>query len=259
MGQYRTPKLGLTEAYHVAHRWLDHIGATPESISEPVNGVVELRSGFLVARIKVDRTPLAQSAILALLKAVDEHHEEREHLHCLLFSVTGFSGGAKTLAESHNVGLFDLDAIGDVHPVTTYARNIMPAEPLEPAFLFVPSEAENEADAREERMPFGPVEKDPKDWLDCPRCGATHHRKANFCAACGADRSERPHRSHLATLRPAPLRAGAHDGSGGGPGARLDAAVPRLRIARHRTRRPAPRPGTATALRYAARPDPEPR
>jgi hypothetical protein len=191
MGQYRTPKLGLTEAYHVAHRWLDHIGATPESISEPVNGVVELRSGFLVARIKVDRTPLAQSAILALLKAVDEHHEEREHLHCLLFSVTGFSGGAKTLAESHNVGLFDLDAIGDVHPVTTYARNIMPAEPLEPAFLFVPSEAENEADAREERMPFGPVEKDPKDWLDCPRCGATHHRKANFCAACGADLTAR--------------------------------------------------------------------
>jgi len=187
MGQYRTPTLGLTEAYHVTHRWLDHIGATPESISEPVDGVVELRSGSLVARIKVDRAPLAQSAILALLKAVDEHHEEREQLHCLLFSVTGFSGGARTLAESHSVGLFDLDAIGDVHPVTTYARNIMPAEPLEPAFLFAPTEEEKEAEARKEQMPFGPVEKDPKDWLDCPRCGATHHRKATFCTACGAD------------------------------------------------------------------------
>ncbi len=227
MGQYRTPTLGLTEAYHVAHRWLDHIGATPESISEPVDGVVELRSGALVARIKVDRSRLAQSAVLALLKAVAERHEEREHLHCLLFSVTGFSGGAKTLAESHNVGLFDLDAIGDVHPVTTYARNIMPAEPLEPAFLFVPSEEESKQQARAELMPFGPVENDPKDWLDCPRCGATHHRKANFCAACGADLTVRstltttstkmPPRGHAAAPpQPATMAPGAAPGPWGG-------------------------------------------
>jgi ribosomal protein L37E len=191
MDQYRTPTLGLTEAYHVAHRWLDHIGATPESIIQPVDGVVELRGGTLVARIKLDRAPLAQSSILALLKTIQEHNAESEHVHCLLFSVTGFSDGAKTLAESHNVGLFDLDAIGDVHPVTTYARNMMPAEPLEPAFLFVPGSEDEEEKARAEQMPFGPIEKDPKDWLDCPRCGATHHKKANFCAACGADLTAR--------------------------------------------------------------------
>jgi hypothetical protein len=221
MGQYRTPAIGLTEAYHVAHRWLDHIGATPESISEPVDGVVELRGGALVARIKIDRAPLAQSSVLALLKAVDAHEDERENVHCLLFSATGFSGGAKTLAESHNVGLFDLDAIGDVHPVTTYAHNIMPIEPLEPAFLFVPGEEDEAEKARAELMPFGPVEKDPKDWLDCPQCGATHHRKANFCAACGADLTARS--TLTATLPPrGPAASSPHPGFGA-PGAPIPA------------------------------------
>lgn len=185
MDRYRTPTVSLAEAYHVAQRWLTFLGAVPEKITEPADGIIELRSAGLVTRIKFDRTALAPSAILAMLKATDGEAVRR-----LLFSVTGFTDGAKSLGESRGFGLFDIDAVGDVHPHTTYARSLVPSEPLEPAFLHMPSHEEEE-DALPVN-PFGPVDLDsPDEWTDCPRCGVTQHHSVDVCVSCGADMSAR--------------------------------------------------------------------
>ncbi len=181
MDRYRTPTVSLAEAYHVAQRWLTFLGAVPEQITEPADGIIELRSAGLVTRIKFDRTAVTPSAILAMLKAT-----EGEAVRRLLFSVTGFTDGAKSLGESRGFGLFDIDAIGDVHPHTTYARSLVPSEPLEPAFLHSPSPEEDEPAAP--LNPFGPIEENAgAEWVDCPRCGVTQHHSVAICVSCGAD------------------------------------------------------------------------
>jgi hypothetical protein len=181
MDRYRTPTVSLAEAYHVAQRWLTFLGAVPEKITEPADGIIELRSAGLVTRIKFDRAPVAPPAILAMLKATDGEPVRR-----LLFSVTGFTDGAKSLGESRGFGMFDIDAIGDVHPHTTYGRSLVPSEPLEPAFLLVPSVQGPEPAAP--ANPFGPVEEGAADeWIDCLRCGVTQHHSVEICVSCGAD------------------------------------------------------------------------
>lgn len=186
MDRYRTPTVSLAEAYHVAQRWLTFLGAVPEKITEPADGIIELRSAGLVTRIKFDRAAISPSAILAMLKTTDGEAVRR-----LLFSVTGFTDGAKSLGESRGFGLFDIDAVGDVHPHTTYARSLVPSEPLEPAFLHSPSQEDTDDDAVPAN-PFGPYEvESPDEWSDCPRCGVTQHHSVEICVQCGADMSSR--------------------------------------------------------------------
>ena len=199
MDRYRTPTVSLAEAYHVAQRWLTFLGAVPEQITEPADGIIELRSAGLVTRIKFDRTAVAPSAILAMLKSTDGEAVRR-----LLFSVTGFTDGAKSLGESRGFGLFDIDAIGDVHPHTTYARSLVPSEPLEPAFLHTPSPEDDEPSAPVN--PFGPIDEDAAaEWVDCPRCGVTQHHSVDVCVSCGADVSPRARMSSATQPAPPPL------------------------------------------------------
>ncbi len=206
MDRYRTPTVSLAEAYHVAQRWLTFLGAVPEQITEPADGIIELRSPGLVTRIKFDRSAVSPSAILAMLKATDGEPVRR-----LLFSVTGFTDGAKSLGESRGFGLLDIDAIGDVHPHTTFARSLVPSEPLEPAFLHSPVPDQEQPSAQ--MNPFGPVEEIPSEWVDCPRCGVTQHHSVEVCVSCGADVSARGRVAskqpvgggHAPALRQAPL------------------------------------------------------
>jgi ribosomal protein L37E len=185
MDRYRTPTVSLAEAYHVAQRWLTFLGAVPEQVIEPADGIIELRSAGLVTRIKFARAAVAPSAILAMLKATDGEAVRR-----LLFSATGFTGGAKQLGESRGIGLFDIDAMGDVHPHTTYARSLVPSEPLEPAFLHTPRPDSDEPEVP--TNPFGPIdESDAGEWVDCPRCGVSQHHAVEVCVSCGADMSSR--------------------------------------------------------------------
>jgi len=185
MDRYRTPTVSLAEAYHVAQRWLTFLGAVPEQVIEPADGIIELRSAGLVTRIKFDRAAVAPSAILAMLKATDGEAVRR-----LLFSATGFTDGAKQLGESRGIGLFDIDAMGDVHPHTTFARSLVPSDPLEPAFLHTPRPESEEPEAP--INPFGPVdESDADEWVDCPRCGVSQHHAVEVCVSCGADVSSR--------------------------------------------------------------------
>ena len=184
MDRYRTPTVSLAEAYHVAQRWLTFLGDVPEQVTEPADGIIELRSAGLVTRIKFDRAAIAPSAILAMLKATDGEAVRR-----LLFSATGFTDGAKSLGESRGFGLFDIDAVGDVHPHTTYARSLVPSEPLEPAFLHSPRPETQEAEAPVN--PFPVDENDPDEWVDCPRCGLSQHHSVEVCVSCGAEISAR--------------------------------------------------------------------
>jgi hypothetical protein len=182
MDRYRTPAVSLAEAFHVAQRWLTFLGAVPENVTEPADGIIEMRSSGLVTRIKFDRAAVSPSAILAMLKATDGEPVRR-----LLFSVTGFTDGAKSLGESRGFGLFDIDATGDVHAHTTFARSLVPSEPLEPAFLHAP-EGERLEQTQAPATPFGETEGDGEgEWIDCPRCGVTQHHSVEICVSCGAD------------------------------------------------------------------------
>jgi len=189
------PRLSLTEAYHATQRWLDHVGLRTTSIKEPADGLVELHSSTHLARVRIDTGPVSQSAVLALLRASEE-----AGLTPLLFSATGFSNGAVGFGASQNIGLFDLAEDGDIIPMNTAGKQLMPDEPLEAAFATpieaveaekpisyfeVPSleeEAEEEAVAETET---------PSGWRTCPSCDSTHHPSAELCASCGMDLSVR--------------------------------------------------------------------
>lgn len=181
-------RLGLSEAYHVANRWLTHAGATPRAIKEPVDGIVELIGQGFHARVRIDSMPLGQGAVLGLIRAV----ENAATIRLMLFSVTGFTTGALVFADAQGVALFRLTVDGDVTVENAHARVLGPEDPLEPAFA--PS-------ATAEPEPESVIDPDTSEeaerviWRDCPRCGATHHPRSNFCASCGSDLHTR-----LATL-----------------------------------------------------------
>ncbi len=180
--QPSVPRLGLSEAYHVANRWLTHAGAVPRAIEEPVDGVVELIGQGFHARIRIDAAPLTQGAVLALLRAV----ADTSRVRLMLFSATGYTTGALVFADTQGVALFDLTADGDVAARNTHARALEPPERLEPAFAG-PAEPVTQPEAPETPPPESDPGTQRVEWKDCPRCGATHHPRANFCASCGAD------------------------------------------------------------------------
>ena len=185
-----TRRLGLSEAYHVANRWLTHAGATPRAIEEPVDGVVELIGQGFHARIRIDSVPLRQGSVLGLIRAV----ENAAAVRLMLFSVTGYTTGALVFADAQGVALFHLTTDGDVQVENAHARVLWPDEPLEPAFA--PSVIAEPDPVSVIDSATG-AETERVAWRDCPRCGATHHPRSNFCASCGSDLHTR-----LATLGP---------------------------------------------------------
>ena len=153
---------------------------------------MELRSNTHVARIRINSGPVSQGAVLALLRASQE-----DGLTPLLFSATGYSNGAIGFGASQNIGLFDLDEEGDILPMNTVAKQLMPEEALEPAFATPIEAVEAEAPISYFEVPAMEDEVDetetPEDadaqagWRTCPRCGQTHHPSTKMCASCGMD------------------------------------------------------------------------
>ncbi|HEX9855299.1 MAG TPA: zinc ribbon domain-containing protein [Acidimicrobiia bacterium] len=185
------------EAYHAVHRFMVHIGATPERIQEPTDGVVELLGGGYLARVRIDENPVTQTAVIALLRALEGYPD----LEALLFCPMGFSEGAVAFANSRKIALFDLTIEGEVIGVSVRARAMMPSEPLGPAFhdfMFEDDEQEGVSAGHPEET-HTPPEDDP--WLACPNCGTENHRKARYCASCGVDMDARV---VLAPVQPGP-------------------------------------------------------
>ncbi len=181
-------RLTLDQAYQATYLWLDHAGDPPLEISEPSHGSVELITERTFARVRSSDGPVEQSSVLALLRAAEPGKK------LLIFSPSGFSPGAISIAETQGIGLFTLDRTGRALPETTHARAIVPD--TEPDPPFAPAETQSAEDAFWHRAPAaatpgGAAEQDDgigagtSDWADCPTCGTTHHRNAKFCRECG--------------------------------------------------------------------------
>jgi hypothetical protein len=191
-----SPRLSLAEAYLVAQSFLGHIRAVPSRVEEPVDGIVELEGAGMLSRVKFQRSPIGQGAIIALLKAADG-----TEVDLALFSVTGFSGSAISFASNRAVALFDLTVEGDVVPVTTAAHAMMIDEPFvspldASAYTYSEPDFEEVDDDENDPFVFEPATKTPGEvtvpsWRECGRCGTKHHKSAQFCAACGADLTKR--------------------------------------------------------------------
>lgn len=184
-------RLTLDQAYQAAYLWLDHTGDPPLEISEPTHGSVELRTERSFVRVRCSDGPVEQSSVLALLRAAEAGKK------LIIFSPSGFSPGAVSIAETQGIALFTLDPKGRAIAETTHARAIAPASEPDPPFA--PHESKKGSDSfwnpfPETASPTGTagvanesdrIDAGTFDWADCPSCGMTHHRNAKFCRDCG--------------------------------------------------------------------------
>jgi hypothetical protein len=147
-----------------------------------------------------------QSSVLALLKA------DPGGKRLVIFSASGYSAGAISVAESQGIALYTFDATGIAHARTTHARSMAPAEAQEPPFPPPDQEGEPEEDfwARakhddddvddSEPAEYTPeLDANPDDWINCPSCGTTQFKTARFCRACGTHLESGVPHSHNAT------------------------------------------------------------
>ncbi len=212
--------LTLEEAYAAAFLWFDHKGEPPEEISEPAHGSIHLITETTVARVREGESPADQASVLATLRSAPEGKR------IAIFSTTGFTNGAITIAESQGIALYEFDGHGTAKPLTTRARSLQPETLPDPPYApkveeerdspwadsrlpgqpaSVPTmpaerqESESEAEPVAMATVIGaprerstPVPDDTKveadsGWSDCPTCGATHFQNARFCRSCGTD------------------------------------------------------------------------
>jgi len=188
MGKRTDSQLTLDQAYQATYLWLDHAGDPPVDISEPAHGSVELHTERAFVRVRSSDGPVEQSSVLALLRAADKGKK------LILFSPSGFSPGALSIAETQGIALFTLNSHGQAIPETTHARIVSPD--TEPDPPFAPDAVEDEETYWSYTPPPGTakqpvaegegIDAGTQDWNDCPSCGTTHYHNANFCKECGA-------------------------------------------------------------------------
>lgn len=186
-------RLTLDQAYQAAYLWLDHAGDPPMTISESSHGAVELITERLFVRVRSSDGPVEQSSVLALLRAAEAGKR------LLIFSPSGFSAGAVSIAETQGIALFSLDSTGRANAETTHARAIAPATEPVPPFAPVEGHGNEDGSRSGAGTPFSTtsdsaaeeiddtIDVGTFDWTDCPSCGTTHHRNAKFCRECGTN------------------------------------------------------------------------
>ena len=201
MGNRNDSQLTLDQAYQATYLWLDHAGDPPVNISEPAHGSVELHTDKAFVRVRSSDGPVEQSSVLALLRAAEKGKK------LLLFSPSGFSPGALSIAETQGIALFTLNSHGRAIAETTHARTVSPDTEPDPPFApdavdeedtfwsYTPPRAEEDT----EEAPDG-IDAGTEDWSDCPACGTTHYRNANFCKECGTKMLTAPE-AGTATMR----------------------------------------------------------
>jgi hypothetical protein len=197
MAAKQRPKKQLTldQAYQAAYLWLDHAGDPPIEISEPAHGSVELITERAFVRVRSSDAPVEQSSVLALLRAAGTGKR------LVIFSPSGFSPGALSIAETQGIALYTLDPIGRAVAETTHARSFAPETEPEPPFaptdktsedklwtdlMSTTSEPERPSEGADPSS-FPGIDAATTDWADCPACGTTHYRNAKFCRECGTN------------------------------------------------------------------------
>jgi hypothetical protein len=199
MAKEARQRLTLDEAYQAAFLWFDHKGEPPLEISEPAHGSIELTTETTLARVRMGETPADQSSVLALLR-VDPGDKR-----LAIFSTSGFTPGAISVAETQGIALYEFDLTGAALAKTTHARSLAPATSPEPPFRSKVPESESDAWDDQQRPgqratttppPMLPdasatkpmaIEVDDEEWSECPTCGTTHFKNARFCRSCGTD------------------------------------------------------------------------
>ncbi|KAA3638527.1 MAG: hypothetical protein DWP92_05985, partial [Armatimonadetes bacterium] len=189
MPEQRTDELTLDEAYQAAFLWFDHKGEPPLEISEPVHGSVQLITETTFARVRWATSPADQASILSVLRFAVEGKR------VAIFSVSGFTPGAISVAETQGIALYAFDSWGVAHAKTTHARSLAPNTPPDPPFAPQQPKEEGEGDYWKQRAPTEPHREpipqrepepprrepeaiDPDDWFECSTCGMPHFRTA---------------------------------------------------------------------------------
>lgn len=203
MAKPETNQLTLEEAYQAAFLWFDHKGEPPLDITEPAHGSVQLETESTLARIRWATTEADHSSVLSILRVA------KDGKRLAIFSASGFTTGAVSVAESQGVALYAFDSTGFAHPMTTHARSLAPETPPDPPFA--PPVVEQEEGDFWSRSTTPPVTQDntpvemeptvvdPEDWIDCPSCGTTHFKNAKFCRECGTHLSSGLRHLHTST------------------------------------------------------------
>ncbi len=193
-----TTRLSLDEAYQAAFLWFDHKGEPPLEISEPAHGSIELTTETTLARVRMGEGPADQSSVLALLR-VDPGDKR-----LAIFSTTGFTPGAVSVAETQGIALYQFDGYGAAQAKTTHARSLAPDTPPDPPFR--PRNLDTEESSGTQQLPGqrktaspppmpadasattpAPMDINDDEWSECPTCGTTHFKNARFCRSCGTD------------------------------------------------------------------------
>lgn len=199
-----TKQLTLDQAYQAAYLWLDYVGDPPIEISEPAHGSVELITERAFVRVRSSEAPVEQSSVLALLRAAEPGKK------LVIFSPSGFSAGALSIAETQGIALFTLDPTGTAVAETTHARVMQPAILPDPPFVPLPKSSKDDFwDDLTSRTPHPKpedaaaipgIDAATTDWADCPQCGATHYRNAKFCRECGTSLQDARHDSPVSSV-----------------------------------------------------------
>ncbi len=189
MPKVSTAELTLDQAYQATFLWFDHKGEPPLEISEPVHGSVQLITETTFARVRWATSPADQASILSAMRFAAKDKR------LAIFSASGFTTGAISVAETQGIALYSFDSWGVAHAKTTHARSLAPETPPDPPFA--PQQPEDNATdywtsqtspqnrEPETTEPTEPVVVDPDDWSECPTCGMTHFRTAKYCRECG--------------------------------------------------------------------------
>jgi DNA-directed RNA polymerase subunit RPC12/RpoP len=168
--------LTLDQAYQAAYLWMFHIGEPPTDIAERGPQAVELRSTGITSFVRVPDKPVGQRTVLAILASEPDDRTRT------IFSASGFTPAAVSIAEAQGIALFSLGPDGRAYPRNGRASIIAPAD--EPPAPFTMPVVEDDLTMAFEN--WGKTEFQSDEWIDCPECGTNQHHSLDNCRVCGA-------------------------------------------------------------------------
>lgn len=171
------PSLTLDQAYQAAYLWMFHVGEPPADIVERGSHAVELRSTGLEAFVRVPDRPLNQRTVLAVLSSDSDGRKK------VIFSASGFTPPAISIAEAQGIALFALGRDGAATPQNGQASALAPTSASPTPFAVAPTE-DNLVAAYAD---WGKSNFSADEWVDCPGCGTNQHHTLDACRLCGAD------------------------------------------------------------------------
>ena len=177
------PSLTLDQAYQAAYLWMFHIGEPPTDISEKGSHAVELHSADLAAFVRVPDRPLNQRTVLAVLATETDGDKK------IIFSASGFTPAAISIAEAQGIALLSLGSDGAAAPQNGQASALAPIDDP-PAPFAVVSKDDDEDTASFAN--WGKSDFVADEWIDCPGCGTNQHHTLDACRLCDTPLRDAP-------------------------------------------------------------------